>query len=749
MRSAPARQSGHGRRCARLITLLLIVVAGPLMAAPNPASERPTVALVLSGGGAKGMAHVGVLRVLEEMRIPVDIVVGTSAGSAVAALYAQGMAVPEIEERFIEMDWLSSFRDSPGRAYRPVRRKQNDWRYPISPGVGVGLDGLRVGRGLVAGQNLGFILNELTRDAALVRDFDALPVRFRAVATDLETGEAVVMGEGALSEAIRASMSIPGVYAPVSRDGRLLVDGGIANNLPVSVAQEMGADRIIAIDISDALADRRTLTGAFSIVGQLTTLMTRRNMDDQIQRLGDDDLLIQPDLGSLGSADFYSAAAIIEAGATATRRYAVDLQSLRVGDVLWQRYQKRRSTTRFQPGVITEVRVRDQSRLSTRFLRSRIHQPLGQPLDVPALQDDLRRIYGLGYYETVAYQLEPTPEGTALVIDVTEKSWGPNYLRFGLGYEDNFRNDTRFNVAAALQMTELNDLGGEWHTGVQLGTEPRVRSQWFQPLDFGYRRFVVAGAEYEQESYTVFGTQGQQQAEVEVSRQQVDLAFGLELANTAEARAGLQRGYARVDNVVGQANLTDERIDQGSWSLELTVDSLDDPFMPASGHYLGVKGRFERPGLGGERDFDRAALLAARAISLGPYTAVGKAFGSVVTRGETGVENTISLGGLRRLSAYARGAITGRDAALASLYGYRRFGGPFIPFFAGLGYETGNAWSDIRDARGNDLIHSWNAFAGVDTFLGPVQVSTAYADKEHWSVFLNVGYSLESLFRDL
>lgn len=746
-----ARQSGWFRRRALLVALLLIVLTVPAIAAPESTSspDRETVALVLSGGGAKGMAHVGVLRVLEEMQIPVDMVIGASAGAAVAALYAQGMAVPEIEERFIGMDWLSSFRDSPGRAYRPVRRKRDDWRYPVSPGIGVGLDGLRVGRGLVAGQNLGFILNELTRDAALVRDFDDLPVRFRAVATDLETGEAVVIGQGSLSQAIRASMSIPGVYAPVLRDGQLLVDGGIANNLPVSVARQMGADRIIAVDISDALAKRNSLTGAFSVVGQLTTLMTRRNMDDQVDLLGPEDLLIRPDLGSLGSADFGSTAVLMEAGATATRRHAVELQSLRVDPVSWQQYQARRSITRFQPGAITDIRVRHQSRLSARFIRSRIHQPLGEPLNVARLQEDLRRIYGLGYYETVSYRLEPARDGTALIIDVREKSWGPNYLRFGLGYEDNFESENRFNVAAALQMTELNDLGGEWHTGVQLGTDPRVRTQWFQPLDFGYRRFAVAGAEYEQESYAVFDPQGQQQAEVEVSRQKVDAAFGLELGNTAEVRAGIQRGYARINNVVGQANLAGDRIDQGGWSLDLTLDSLNDPFMPTSGSYFGLSGRFERPELGGDRDFDRTTLLAAKSLSSGPYTAVGKLFGSVVTRGKAGVENAISLGGLRRLSAYARGEITGRDAALLSLYGYRRFGGPLTPFFAGLGYETGNAWADIRDARGNDLIHSWNLFAGVKTFLGPVQISTAYADDKHWSVSLNVGYSLESLFRDL
>lgn len=716
---------------------------------PEP-KKRPLVALVLSGGGAKGMAHVGVLRVLEEMRIPVDIVVGTSAGSAVAALYALGMDVTEIEDRFVEMDWLSSFQDSPGRAYKPVRRKIDDWRYPVDPGIGLGPNGISVGRGLVAGQNLGFILNELTRRAALVRDFDELPIRFRAVATDLETGDEVVLSDGALAEAIRASMSIPGIYAPIEIDNRLLVDGGIANNLPISVAQEMGADVVIAVDISDALLEGEKLTGAFSVVGQLTTLMTRRNVDDQLERLDEQDVLIRPKLEELTSADFFDATEIIESGATAARNKAVSLNNLRVDPVAWADYQRERHHARFTPDLISDIRIDHDSRLSREFLRSRIRQEPGQPLDVEQLEDDLRRIYGLGYYETVTYSLTPGEngeDGSVLVIEVQEKTWGPNYLRFGLSYEDNFESDTRFNVAGSYQMTELNPLGGEWTTGVQLGTEPFVRTEWFQPLDYGYRRFLLTGADYQRDSFSVFNEQGDRVGEVEVEEYALDLSIGLELGAEGEIRAGIRRGSASVDDVLGDSSLSDSEIDQGAWTLQLTIDTLNDPFLPSDGSFFGLSGRFERPGLGSDRHFDRSTLLAAKAAEFGGRNVVvGQAFASAVTNGEAGVENYVSLGGFRRLSAYARGEITGPDAGLLTFYAYRRFGGPFVPYFAGAGYETGNAWQDVNDASWGDLIHSWSLFAGVDTFLGPVQLSTAYADDDHWTVFLTVGYSLESLF---
>src|SRR5690554_4562358 len=411
--------------------LFLLFILVPLLWAPvlaSEPSERPKVGLVLSGGGAKGMAHVGVLRVLEEMRVPVDVVVGTSAGSAVAALYASGMSVSEIEQRFLELDWLSSFRDDPGRAFKPVRRKQDDWRLPLVPGLGVSTQGVRLGGGLVTGQNLGFILNELTRNAALVDNFDQLPIPFRAVATDLETGEEVVIGDGNLAEAIRASMSIPGVYAPVERSGRLLVDGGVANNLPVSVARDMGADVIIAVDITDPLLTNEQMQEAFSVVGQLTTMMTRRNTDNQLALLTDKDILIYPDLEGRTSADFFDGPVLFELGATAAREHAVELNRLTVSDEDWAQWRGTLGGGIQELGPLARIELRKGERLASDFLRERIRQQEGEPLDVERLEDDLKRIYGLGYYETVSWSMQSSAEGPELMVRTREKSWGPNYL---------------------------------------------------------------------------------------------------------------------------------------------------------------------------------------------------------------------------------------------------------------------------------------------------------------------------------
>ncbi|MDC0661341.1 patatin-like phospholipase family protein [Marinobacter sp. SS21] len=726
---------------------LLLAWPLELSAAAHPAGaeSRPKVGLVLSGGGAKGLAHVGVLRVLEEIRVPVDYIAGTSAGSAVAALYALGMPVDEIEQRFINMNWLASFQDTPGRSYLPVRRKQQDWRFPVTPGIGVRADGVHVGRGLISGQNLGFTLNELTREAALVRDFDQLPIPYRAVATDLETGEEVVIGEGSLADAIRASMSIPAVYAPFVRDGRPLVDGGIANNMPISVVKAMGADVVIAVDISDALAAGDSLTEAFSVVGQLTTLLTRDNVLEQLALLSEDDVLISPDLEGLSSADFFAAPMLIEIGATAARHHAVELYPLSVDAGTWQDYLTRRAERPFMAGPITEIRVQPSARISETFVLSRIRQPLNQPLDVPTLDEDLKRLYGLGYHETVNYSLLPAETGTVLEVQAREKSWGPNYLSFGLGYEESFNDDASFNVSAAVRMTELNRLGGEWLTGIQIGTEPYVRSEWFQPLGFGFEQFAVLGAEYEKEEFDIFDN-GTRIVEADVKRRQLDLALGANLTSNTEARVGLHRGFSTLDELVSRALGSGRRRHRGGWDLQLVHDSLDDPLLPGDGAFIGLKGKFERPALGADADYDRVTLLASGAAPWENYRFLGTLYVDVVTDGEADIDDFVILGGFRQLTAYGHGEIAGPDAALASVFGYRAFGGPFVPFYAGAGVEVGNAWQSVDQARWAQLLRSYSLFAGIDTFLGPVQITAAYNDDHRWSAYLNIGYYLGRLF---
>src|SRR3954466_11459699 len=287
-----------------------------------PASKvpaTPRIGLVLSGGGARGLAHVGVLKVLEEMRVPVHCVTGTSMGAIVGGAYAAGTPPAELEALVRKADWDEVFRDSPPRTDISTRRKIDEYKTLFAPEYGVKRSGLVLPKGVIAGVAIEAFFRGLTQPAIDVTDFDKLPIPFRALAAHIETGEAVVLSHGGLARALRASMSVPGALAPVEIDGRLLVDGGIANNLPIDEARKLCGDVIIAVNISTAPLKREEITSAFSVSGQLINFLGKVNVERQLNSLGARDVLIAPELGDISAGSFNRAGDAMRVGENAAR----------------------------------------------------------------------------------------------------------------------------------------------------------------------------------------------------------------------------------------------------------------------------------------------------------------------------------------------------------------------------------------------------------------------------------------------
>src|SRR2546430_2224305 len=312
-------------------------------------AHRPRVGLVLSGGGARGAAHIGVLKILEQMRVPIDAIAGTSMGAVVGGLYASGLSARDIEKIMTSINWQDAFRDRPPREDLTLRRKQEDESFLVKFPLGVRAGHILLPKGLVQGQGLTQMLRRLTLPVARMSDFDRLPTPFRAVATDLESGDAVVMGSGDLTSAMRASLSAPGVFAPVEREGRLLVDGGIADNIPVDIARAMGVDVVIVVDVGFPLLPRRQLSSAPVISSQMLAILIRRNAQAQLATLTPQDILIQPALGDASSFDFGIVARVIAMGEAAARGKAGQLAALSVNEQDMQRYVQRRESSRAPP----------------------------------------------------------------------------------------------------------------------------------------------------------------------------------------------------------------------------------------------------------------------------------------------------------------------------------------------------------------------------------------------------------------
>src|SRR5580692_4136655 len=372
---------------------------------PRDPLLRPRICVVLSGGGARGIAHIGVLKVLEDLKIPIDCIAGTSMGAIVGGLYASGMTAKQIDATMRSVDWQEAFRDAPPRRDLAFRREQDDRNFLVRLPLGLKHGQILLPKGLIQGQKLQETLRQLTLPFSNSTDFDRLPTQFRAVATDLETGSAVIMDKGDLSIAMRASMSAPGVFAPVELNGRLLVDGGLAENLPVNVARAMHADILIVSDVSFPLLPLAKLDSALSISNQMLAILVRKDSDRQRASLGPRDILIEPNLGTATATDFTAPASIIAGGEAAGRAATAVLSAYGVGDTAYRAYLARRATR--EPGrpLIQFVRVDRQSKRYEKTIVAEMQPLLGKPLDLDELGQRITELYGLGLFETLDYSL--------------------------------------------------------------------------------------------------------------------------------------------------------------------------------------------------------------------------------------------------------------------------------------------------------------------------------------------------------
>lgn len=741
-------------------TITFAIAAGLLVASANAfgqlpsgqaqdtagEQQRPTIGLVLSGGGARGAAHVGVLKVLKELQVPIDVIAGTSMGAIIGGLYAAGLEPEELEAVVLDIDWQDAFYDRPARKSLSFRRKQDDRGFLVKFDLGFNGGNLQLPKGLIQGQKLGLILRELTLPVSSVTDFDKLSTPFRAVAADLGTGAAVVLGNGDLVKAMRASMSAPGVFSPVELDGRTLVDGGLAKNIPIDVGRAMGADIIIAVDVGFPLLDVEQLDSAVAVTNQMLTILIYREAARQIASMKPTDILLEPALGDFSSTDFQAVAETIEPGEAAARSAGERLRGLGVDSEAYDGYLQARASVRQTPPTPRFVTVTGDVPLSPRVIGSRLEYEVDQPLNPAEIARDAERVYGLELFEEVDYSLIEVNGETGLQYQIKAKSWGPNYLRFGLSFEEDFERSNSFNVGARYIRTAVNRLGAEWRTDLQIGSDPGLRSEFYQPLSFDLRYFVAPEFRAGQRSLDFFqGTQAA--ARYRVTEGEILLSAGRELGSTGEVRVGIRRGTGNARLQIGDEALPNIDFDEGAYFLQLRRDSLDDPQFPRSGTELNLSWSLERPGIGSDTNADliTATWLKVRSFDRNSI-AVGVDLATTEANGES-IQNFFSLGGFLNLSGLDRGELTGPHAGLARLIFYRQMGqtggGLFDwPLYAGMSLEAGNVWNDRDDIRFDSLLFNGSLFVGLDTFFGPLFFATGFSEDGDTSFYLFLGSPL-------
>lgn len=741
-------------RKSALFAVLCLGLAAGLSAQETPppgAANRPRIGLVLSGGGARGAAHIGVLKVLEENRVPVDVIAGTSMGAVVGGLYASGLSAAEVEKVMTSVDWQDAFRDSPPRSSLNFRRKLEDQNYLVKFPLGLKGGKFRLPRGLVQGQKLTQILRGLTLPVAQIQNFDDLAIPFRAVATDIVTGERVILDRGDLTTAMRASLSAPGVFSPVESEGRMLVDGGLSSNLPIDVARQMGVDILIVVDCGFPLLARDKLDSVATVSNQMLAILIRHNTAEQRKTLKANDVVIDPALGDFSSLDFNQHAKAMRIGEEAARGQAERLAALSIPADEFQRLVDARASRRGGTPDVKFLRVEEGSERYAGAIQSLFSDQVGKPVNVKKLERRVGELYGQGNLETFDYRLVQSDPargeepGYGLSLNTRRNSWGPNYLRFGLQLQNDFEGNSSFNAAARTTMAEITKYGGEWVVDLQVGETPRISTEVYLPVQYRSRWFVMPHAQFQIRTLPLVGEEERILAEYRVRTTDYGLDLGRELGNYGEIRVGAGRTIGSTHVRVGDPLLPSSDFDTHNFFSEFRYDTVDNVNFPRRGASFQLGWRGEREGGGDSQDADLMVFDQLYAHSWGRNTAI--LWTSAGTRLDNDVDQVrsyFSLGGFLNMSGITPESLVGPHFAIARGIYYRqvgRGGQGFlnVPVYVGTSLELGNVWNSRHDVSVSSARTNGSLFIGMDTLVGPVYLATGFDEGGNSAYYLFLG----------
>lgn len=717
--------------------VLLSAISNGAAGQEQPARPRPKIGLVLSGGGARGMAHIGVLEWLEEHRIPIDYVAGTSMGGLVGGAYAMGMTPAEIRTFATSLDWEMLLRNGPAYQELSFRRKEDRRATPSSIELGA-RGGLKLPLGINSGNYIGLVLDRLSLPYSTVRTFDELPIPFRCVATDMLAAQQLVLKDGPLAEALRATMAIPGVFDPVvTEDKKILADGGLLNNIPADVGRAMGADIIIVVNIGSPLRTRENLEGLGGMLGQVIGVMT---IESDRRNLKLADYVITPDLGPYTLLDFNAASVIADLGYQGAAKQAVVLERFALDDSSWRdhlarRYARKKSTL----PVPTQIAVAGIEGRQAAEIGDELKGALNQPISPNKLEHKLNEIRGGGRYESLGYDISLLEKEPRLRISVREKSYGPPLITPVLLINSDGAADLELSAGFRLTSLDLWSYGAELRTDVLIGSHNLLGAEYFRPLASS-QFFVAPRAYYSSSRVNLY--RGEDRAEeylVRTGSAAVDLGYIFN--RRTQLRTGFELGHANAEVDIGDPLLPTVEGVFSNVSTRFVYEGQDNATVPTHGLRLTANAYWYFKSPGAAQGFPQAEVTTSY---FAPFGKRGTVFG--FGAGGTSFDKTLgpiqqfTLGGPFRLSAYGRNEFRGNDYFfLGGGYLYHLTNLPPIigdRVYLGGWYEGGSAF-----LRRSDL-NFRNDIAGgliLETALGPITFGGAWGEGGRGKFFFSLG----------
>ncbi len=725
-----------------LVSIALTMILAALSFCVGAATEvRPRVGLVLGGGGARGAAHIGVLEVLREMRVPVDCITGTSMGALVTGAYAAGLSPDQMREALAKADWNDMFQDNPTYSEINYRNKTISRRFLPGSETGVKDGGVSYQAGVVAGQKIKLFFNHLVHSDMGERYIEDLPLPVALIATDIGNGERVVLREGSLTAAMRASMSVPGLLAPVDHQGRKLVDGGLVDNVPISEVRRLcQADVVIAVNVGSPLLKAEDVGSLLTVAAQMVNILTEQNVSQSLSTLMPSDIYIKPDLEGITAGDFQKSSETADRGRAAASLQMERLRALSVSEAEYAAWQGHLSYARGKKNQIDEIQVVGLKRVNPDAVRRHLSVDVGDRAETDRLNRDMMRMYGDGWYESVDYSLLDVRDRNILRVTPVEKSWGPDYLRFGFNLDSNFKQDSSYALRAAYDKTWLNSLGGQLLVGGEIGGRNMATIDFYQPLDSRQRYFVESSLTYSYETKSAY-QDGHKVSENAISQGRFALGAGINIGVLGHVRAGWQQQRIDSELSTGAATSTipaDTRVNYGGSYAALDFDQMDRLYFATSG-WSARMSYFNAP----SKDYSKVAVDLRAAKAFGDVVVNGAMRYQGSPRGQLPYYDAATLGGFLNLSGFASNQLVGDEIRYGGLRFEKIIGrlplGLRGDMRAGLALEAGKVNTPYTETNRTGWLKSTTLYLGGETPLGPIYLGYGRSEQGSSNVYLFIG----------
>lgn len=704
------------------------------------AAKRPKIGLVLEGGGALGLAHVGVIQWLEEHRIPVSYVAGTSMGGLIGGVYATGRSAPEIREVVQGINWDDVLKGQTSFKDLSFRRKEDAREYPSSLEFGL-RGGLRFPAGFNSGQQVSLILDRIALPYSELKSFDDLPIPFACVATDLVTRRQHVFRSGPLALALRSTMSLPGVFTPVVSGDHVFADGGLLNNIPISVVKDMGADILLGVHLEVAPLDPKEPLSSFGVLNRSISVMIAAN---ELRSMEEADLLLSVPLQKYSSTDYKEGDAIIQAGYDAAAAKAKVLSAFSVSEVEWQHYldnrnARRRRTTPVPEFVLASGVPADLSSSIEKYMSTE----MGKPIDSAKLEDDILTLAGTGPYSSLTYWMTERDGQQGLYIQADPKPYAPPVVRPLILLDGSDYDNVLFTMGARITFFNFGGYRREWRNDVILGSQYGLYSEYYTPFNPMSAWFIAPRVGLYSTQYPLYSSNDL----VALYRRRgagggVDV--GRQFGRTGELRLGYEGGYQRLSPQIGSsAVLPTVSGTAGDLRLQYTLNRLDDPVIPRAGQALQFYTKWFNTNPASAGGFPLSEIESYNFFRLSdPSSVFLNAYGGTSFGYKTGIPS-FSLGGSQHLVAYGTNELLTNQYFLFQLGYIKRLGN--LPPLLGdtvnlIGmYEVGKTYQLPIGPKPPNL--PMDAVAGilVKTIFGPVEIGGAVGNYGRGKFFFRVG----------